>query len=77
MLEGNELEKQVGAGGKLVLDVSPQGLAKVEFAYAEGAVKGGLYAEVDVLDILQALVLKSENKVDDALFNMVKGALGR
>ena len=32
--------------------------AKVEFAYAEGAVKGGLYAEVDVLDILQALVDK-------------------
>lgn len=77
MLEGNELEKAVGAGGKLILDVSPQGVAKVQFDYQEGAVKGGLFAEVDVLDILQMLVLKSENKVDDALFNMIKGALGR
>jgi hypothetical protein len=77
MLEGNEVEKQVGAGGKLVVDVSSQGIAKVEFAYAEGVVKGGLFVEVDVLDIVSKLVADSANKVDDALLGMLRAALGR
>lgn len=77
MLEGNELEKQVGAGGKIILDVTSAGIAKVQFAYEEGAVKGGLFVDVDVLDIVSKLVADSANKVDDALLGMLKAALGR
>lgn len=77
MLEGNELEKQIGAGGKIIVDVDSQGIVKVSGLYEEGIVKASLSVQVDVLDIVSKLVADSANKVDDALLGMLKAALGR
>lgn len=75
--EGNEVEKKVGAGGLAIVDVSSSGIARAEINYAEGALKGGAYVEIDVVQALEQLAAKTDNKVDDAMVAMIKGALGR
>lgn len=77
MLEGNELEKKIGSGGVAIVDVSANGVARAEASWAEGGTKAGAFVEVDVIAILEKLVVKSDNKMDDALLGMVKSALGR
>lgn len=77
MLEGVEVTKPIGSGGLAIVDVTPQGIARAEANWSEGGVKAGAFVEVDVIAILEKLVAKSENKFDDAMFAMVKGALGR
>lgn len=77
MLEGPEKQGAIGAGGSYIVDVTPQGIAKAEASWSEGGVKAGAFVEVDVVEILEKLALKSDNKIDDAVVNMIKGALGR
>lgn len=77
MLEGNEVDQQIGKSGKAVVDVSPFGVVKASINWSEGGVTAGASVEVDVIDILEKLAVKSDNKIDDAIVNMVKSALGR
>lgn len=77
MLDGNEVEQPIGKSGKAIVDVSPFGVAKAEITWSEGGTKAGAFIEVDVVEILEKLAAKTDNKVDDALVGMVKSALGR
>jgi hypothetical protein len=76
-LEGNEVEQKIGSGGLAIVDVSANGIARAEANWSEGGVKAGAFVEIDVILILEKLVVKSDNKMDDALLGMVKSALGR
>ncbi len=76
-LEGNEVEHKLGSGGLAIVDVSANGIARAEANWSEGGVKAGAFLEIDALAILEPLVLRTDNKMDDALFQMVKSALGR
>lgn len=77
MLEGNELEKKIGTGGLFIIDASADGTVKAQADYSEGAFAGSLVLKFDLLDVIAAFVAKSDNKIDDALFGMIKAALGR
>ena len=76
-LEGNEVEGKLGAGGGYVVDVDAKGMVKAEVNYSEGALKGGAFVELDLLDLLEKAAAKSENTLDDAAVKMIKSALGR
>ena len=77
MLDGNEVEQPIGKSGKAVVDVSPFGVVKASINWSEGGVTAGASVEVDVVDILEKLAAKSDNKIDDAIVAVVKNALGR
>ena len=77
MFEGNEVEKPIGSGGLAIVDVSDKGVARAEANWAEGGAKAGAFLEIDVIAILEKLVVKTDNKFDDAMLAMVKQALGR
>lgn len=77
VMEGNELEKQFGKSGAIVLDVSSSGIATAKIDWAEGGTKAGVFVEVDVMSILEKLAANTDNKIDDAMVGMVKSALGR
>ncbi len=77
MLEGNEIEKSVGSGGKAVVDVSGQGIVTAKIEWQEGTVKAGMSIEWDMIAELQKLVARTDNKIDDQLLGMIKLALGR
>lgn len=77
MLEGNEVEKKIGKGGLAIVDVSASGIARAEANWAEGGVKAAAIIEIDVVPILEMLAAKTDNKIDDAMVAMIKGALGR
>lgn len=77
MLDGNEVEKAIGKSGLAIVDVNAQGIARAEANWAEGGVKAGAFVEVDVVEILEKLAAKSDNKIDDAIVGMIKSALGR
>lgn len=74
------LEKtgEIGNVGKYDLEVSSQGVAKATVGIKlEGGVEANVGLSVDVVELLEMLAKKSDNKVDDALVAMVKNALGR
>lgn len=77
VMEGNELEKQFGKSGAVVLDVNASGIATAKIDWAEGGTKAGIFVEVDVMSILEKLAASTDNKIDDAMVSMIKGALGR
>lgn len=77
MFEGNEIDKKFGSGGAAIVDVSDKGVAKAEASWNEGGLKASLALEVDVVEILEKLALKTDNKIDDGIVAAVKGALGR
>lgn len=77
VLDGNELEGKIGSGGAYTLDVKPDGTFRAEAKYGEGAVKGGAFVECDILEVLKAFAASTENKIDDSMVDMIKGALGR
>lgn len=64
MLEGNEVEKQLGEYGKVAVDLSPDGKLKV---VAE--------VHVDLIAELEKLAAKTSSKVDDQAIAWVKGML--
>lgn len=76
-LEGKEVEGKLGTGGGYSVDVDAKGMVRAEVNYAEGALKGGAFIELDLVDLLEKAALKSENKLDDAAVKMIKSALGR
>ncbi len=61
-----ELEGKIGSVGTYSVDVTSKGI-----------VKATVGVEVDLVAELEKLALKSDNKIDDAIVNMVKAALGR
>ncbi len=77
MLEGIEVEKKLGNSGSVILDVNGQGIAVAQASWVEGGVSASLSVEVDVIMILEALVAKTDNQIDNGILAMVKGALGR
>ncbi len=66
MLDGVELEKQLGDMGHLKVDVTND--LKI---IAEIAVK----KEVDLVSLLEAAVVKSETKLDDQALEILKKAI--
>lgn len=66
MLDGVELEKQLGDMGHLKIDVTND--LKI---IAEIAVK----KEVDLVSLLEAAVVKSETKLDDQALEILKKAI--
>jgi hypothetical protein len=77
MFEGKELEQKLGDKGSLSVDVSDKGMVEVKLAYADGGLKAGSFVELDIISVLEVLVSKTGNEVDDALVASVKAALGR
>jgi len=65
-LEGKEIEGKIGDIGEYSLDVGLDGFVEV---------KVGI--KVDIIAELEKLALRSDNKIDDAIIKIVKGALGR
>lgn len=66
MLDGVELEKQLGDMGHLKVDVTNE--LKI---IAEIAVK----KEIDLVSLLEAAVVKSETKLDDQALEILKKAI--
>lgn len=66
MLDGVELEKQLGDMGHLKIDVTND--LKI---IAEIAVK----KEIDLVSLLEAAVVKSETKLDDQALEILKKAI--
>lgn len=61
LLEGNELEKDLGAYGKATVDVTPELKLKVS-----------VVAEVDLVAEAKKLALKTETPVDDAALDWLQ-----
>ncbi len=77
MFEGNEAEGKLGSGGGWALDVSDKGICKASMSYGEGAVSAMMTVEMDLIVALEQLAVKTDNKIDDSMVAMIKGALGR
>lgn len=66
MLEGKELEGNIGSVGTYSVDVD-----------ADGIVTAGVGFKVDVLDLLEKLAAKTGTTLDDSLVAGIKKLLGR
>lgn len=79
MLEGKEIEKDLGFG-KASLDVSDKGIVKIEFAASHPDFpnsKGGAFADIDIVEVLEVLAKRTTNGIDDGFVASIKLALGR
>jgi hypothetical protein len=73
-----ERSGEIGNVGKYEVEISAQGVAKATVsAKIEGGVEANLGMSIDVVELLEMLAKKTDNKVDDSMVAMIKGALGR
>lgn len=77
ILEGKEVEQKLGDKGLLVVDVTDKGIVHVSMSYVDGGLEAGSFVKLDLVSMLEMLVSKTDNNVDDALVASVKAALGR
>jgi len=77
MLEGKELQGQIGPDGQWEVDVMDSGLVKATASYGMSGVQGGAFLEIDIVMLLEKLAAKTTNTIDDALVAAIKKALGR
>lgn len=76
-LEGNEVEGKLGNAGGYKVDVKDDGTARVELDASGSGVKGGLFLDLDIVEILKAAAAKTSNGVDDAIVGTIAKAFGR
>ena len=80
MLEGNEVEGQIGDSGKYALDVDEKGNVKVSVNFAKdlgyAKAKSDSSIETNVFLIAEQIAKKTETTVDDKFIASLKALLG-
>jgi hypothetical protein len=66
ILEGNEVEGQIGQYGGYSVDIDNKGIVKAQVS-----------VEIDLVAELEKLAKKSPTLIDDKVIGLVKAALGR
>ena len=83
MLEGKEVEGDfAGGAGKYNVDVKSDGTVDLEISFERPLSKGfsaksATTVKADIIELLEAAALKTDNKIDDKIISLVKQAFGR
>lgn len=77
MLEGNEVEKQIGKSGKVIVDVTGDGFVKANVGFKEGAVDAGLFINLDLIELMHQAADKTGNALAKTAVDGFAKMLGR
>lgn len=74
-MEKEILKGEIGTEGEYRLDIIG-GAAKVQLTYKGAQATSGFFVTLSIVHILEEAAKSTENKIDDALVALIKGALG-